>query len=730
MAAAAEAAFLSLIARRDGKSVGGPEVGHAMPQKRRPQSSELPQGPPGAALRRMSSFATAKKNGGGAAHPTGGCRVPAGEVAAANASACTIQVAWRAHVRHQREANSWAARQKRAAQERARQQKRTAWLKQEAEAEALRKAYLAEEARLAEETRRRAERAAEEERLEAEREAAEAAAEEAAAQRERERAEQQRWAAELAAQQATEAAAASAASARLAAAEREIARLAAQRSAAVSRVRAATERRALAVVGRATVGYRQRRRARADAASGAIGRGLLCAKARRQLAARRAEALAAAALRLGAQRRIRRALQAWARARQTDKARRGAAATAIAASQRRRACEADWRRSRMAAVRLARAWRRHARQRRAADTIGAAARARLARTRKLAACARLVRAWRARKARVVACEEVRRRRDLRALSVEQRRRSAAASTRIAGSVRRLLAKRRRARLEAQAAAEASARRLAFERDNRAAARIGGVWAARQQRRRLVRQRQSAVQIQAHVRGYLERERCELLVGGKTAFDFPRRLEECVLDFPSRSTKLSAKAKAELAFVITALKRQKTLKLRVVGCTLHTEPTPTGLARAQTVVGYLTTKGILKQQLRAEARPPDSGAHGTAACGFVVVQSMFLPKRLSFEPGSAELPPSAPPMLEKVVRTLEAIEGLDLVLEGHCDVSEANPADLSGRRAACVKRWLAANGCNVKVGTVAVGHACPVATNLTYQGRRHNRRVEIQIRPRH
>ena len=96
-------------------------------------------------------------------------------------------------------------------------------------------------------------------------------------------------------------------------------------------------------------------------------------------------------------------------------------------------------------------------------------------------------------------------------------------------------------------------------------------------------------------------------------------------------------------------------------------------------------------------------------------------------GSAELPATALPMLEKVVRTLEAHPGLQLVLEGHADKREVQPHDLSSQRAACVKKWLRDNGVRCTVGVLPCGGACPVATNLTAQGRRHNRRIELQIR---
>ena len=48
-----------------------------------------------------------------------------------------------------------------------------------------------------------------------------------------------------------------------------------------------------------------------------------------------------------------------------------------------------------------------------------------------------------------------------------------------------------------------------------------------------------------------------------------------------------------------------------------------------------------------------GLHGTCAAGFLVVQSIVLPKRLAFDSEGAQLPPTALPMLDKVARTLEA-----------------------------------------------------------------------------
>ena len=86
-------------------------------------------------------------------------------------------------------------------------------------------------------------------------------------------------------------------------------------------------------------------------------------------------------------------------------------------------------------------------------------------------------------------------------------------------------------------------------------------------------------------------------------------------------------------MITALKTDRSLKLRVLGCTVHTEASTVALKRAKTIVEYLTKHGVLRQQLRAEASPPSiiNGLveYGVAAARFVVVQSILLPKRLSF-----------------------------------------------------------------------------------------------------
>ncbi|KOO29483.1 hypothetical protein Ctob_005924 [Chrysochromulina tobinii] len=145
--------------------------------------------------------------------------------------------------------------------------------------------------------------------------------------------------------------------------------------------------------------------------------------------------------------------------------------------------------------------------------------------------------------------------------------------------------------------------------------------------------------------------------GNGGVRYPKRLEEVVIPFAMGSLKLEAKARADLAFVTTALKRDRKLKVRVLGCTVHTEAGPVALQRSKAVVAHLNTHGVLRQQCRAEACPPAMihglQEHGMSAVRFTVVQSLLFAKRLAFESGTAAVPSKAEPMLLKVIATMVA-----------------------------------------------------------------------------
>ena len=75
-------------------------------------------------------------------------------------------------------------------------------------------------------------------------------------------------------------------------------------------------------------------------------------------------------------------------------------------------------------------------------------------------------------------------------------------------------------------------------------------------------------------------------------------------------------------------------------------------------------------------------------------------------------------------------GLPIVIEGHTDSvgTAASNQVLSERRAKSVQEWLTAKGAVPAdhITTKGYGPGKPAASNLTEEGRRKNRRVEIRI----
>jgi OOP family OmpA-OmpF porin len=103
--------------------------------------------------------------------------------------------------------------------------------------------------------------------------------------------------------------------------------------------------------------------------------------------------------------------------------------------------------------------------------------------------------------------------------------------------------------------------------------------------------------------------------------------------------------------------------------------------------------------------------------------------VDFEFNSAELKPEAKALLEKVGRALTApdLETFRFSIEGHTDSigGEAFNTNLSKRRAEVVQDYLANTGVDqMRLESIGLGEASPVDTNVTDEGRQHNRRVEI------
>ena len=105
--------------------------------------------------------------------------------------------------------------------------------------------------------------------------------------------------------------------------------------------------------------------------------------------------------------------------------------------------------------------------------------------------------------------------------------------------------------------------------------------------------------------------------------------------------------------------------------------------------------------------------------------------LLFRSGSSVLEPGARSRLASVADTLSRHPG-DVVVKGHTDSngSEHYNLALSQDRADRVRDFLVAEGVRPsRVAAIGLGEDSPVATNETAQGRRLNRRVEIEIWPR-
>ena len=87
-----------------------------------------------------------------------------------------------------------------------------------------------------------------------------------------------------------------------------------------------------------------------------------------------------------------------------------------------------------------------------------------------------------------------------------------------------------------------------------------------------------------------------------------------------------------------------------------------------------------------------------------------------------------PVLEQAKMILEEDPGTTFVVSGHTDSTgtEDYNQGLSERRAASVKNWLVSNGLSAsRLQTVGYGETRSKYDNATKEGRKLNRRVELQ-----
>ena len=113
-----------------------------------------------------------------------------------------------------------------------------------------------------------------------------------------------------------------------------------------------------------------------------------------------------------------------------------------------------------------------------------------------------------------------------------------------------------------------------------------------------------------------------------------------------------------------------------------------------------------------------------------VQKEIITLNLTFDYDKAAIKPEMLPVLEQALKILKDDSAAIFLVMGHtCSLgADAYNQKLSERRAMSVKNWLTANGVAAnRLEEIGYGEAKPKYDNKTDEGRKLNRRVEIQTR---
>jgi outer membrane protein OmpA-like peptidoglycan-associated protein len=135
----------------------------------------------------------------------------------------------------------------------------------------------------------------------------------------------------------------------------------------------------------------------------------------------------------------------------------------------------------------------------------------------------------------------------------------------------------------------------------------------------------------------------------------------------------------------------------------------------------------------EAGPPDPNPKRNGCPkAFLKGGQIRIMDQVKFKPGSAEILPGkdSQEVLEAVAKVLRDHPEVRVVrVEGHTD-NTGNPAankKLSAARAASVVKWLVKNGIDAaRLKSEGFGQERPLDSNSTDEGRRNNRRVELNV----
>ena len=104
--------------------------------------------------------------------------------------------------------------------------------------------------------------------------------------------------------------------------------------------------------------------------------------------------------------------------------------------------------------------------------------------------------------------------------------------------------------------------------------------------------------------------------------------------------------------------------------------------------------------------------------------------ISFETGNYNFKQECYPILIEIVELLKKHPNAHLIIEGHTDSVGSFKANktLSKMRANAVKNYLVASGITESnIETIGYGELKPIGSNLTAEGRKSNRRVEIKMK---
>jgi len=134
----------------------------------------------------------------------------------------------------------------------------------------------------------------------------------------------------------------------------------------------------------------------------------------------------------------------------------------------------------------------------------------------------------------------------------------------------------------------------------------------------------------------------------------------------------------------------------------------------------------KNEEVSKEESPKSDSDETQPTGFIADQRSII----YFEHNSNELPPKAYETLDYIVKSTSQRTDLEITVEGYTD-SHGNPVynrQLSKYRADMVKNYLIGHGiAPANIIAIGRGPANPIQNNKTFEGRKQNRRVEIQVK---